>query len=211
VQLDLQCGTANVTTSTDGQWHVDASNDTGHNAGITSTGNSVTVQTSQSGDNWFNRGNDTWRIALPGSTQLDLTTSMDLGDATFNLGGSSLSSATFTTNLGSLRVDLRGAHINHLTVSTNLGAAAIELDGSSDLSGDLKTSLGSLKLCAPSELGLQIKSSNSLGSENFSGLAMHRSGDVWVTDNYSTAAHKTTLTVDTSLGSLELHPSGGCK
>ena len=211
VQLNLQCGTASVTTSTDSQWHVDASNDSGHNAGITSSGNSVTVETNRSGDSWFNRGNDNWHVSLPASSQLDLTTTMDLGDATFNLGGASLSSATFTTNLGSVRVDLTGAHIDHLTVSTNLGAAAIELDGSSDLTGNLKTSLGSLKLCAPTELGLQIQSNNSLGSENFSALGMSRVGDVWQTSNYQTASHRATLTVETSLGSLEVHAAGGCK
>jgi hypothetical protein len=36
-------------------------------------------------------------------------------------------------------------------------------------------------------------------------------GGVWQTSNYATAAHKATLTVNTSLGSLKLHPAGGCK
>ncbi len=211
VQLNLQCGTANVTTSADGQWHVDASNDSGHNAGISTSGNSVTVETNRGGNNWFDRGNDNWRISLPASTQLDLTTTMDLGDADFNLAGANLSSAIFNTNLGSLHVDLTGSHIDHLTVSTNLGAAAVELDGSSDLSGNLKTSLGSLKVCAPAGLGLQIQSNNSLGSQNFSGLGMSRSGDVWQTANYQTASHRATLTVETSLGSLEVHAAGGCR
>jgi hypothetical protein len=211
VQLNLQCGSANVTASSDGQWHVNASNDAGHNADISSSSNGVTVKTNTSGDSWFNKGTDTWQIALPGSSQLDLTTQMDLGEATFNLSGSNLSSATFNMNLGSLHVDLTGSHIDHLTVSTSLGAAAIELDGTSDVTGDLKTSLGSLKLCAPSELGLQIKSNNSLGSENLSALGMNKVGDVWQTPNYQTASHRATLTVETSLGSLELHAAGGCK
>jgi hypothetical protein len=211
VQLNLRCGSASVTTSSDGLWHVNASNDAGHNATVNSSASSVTVDTSKSGDNWFNRGTDSWQIALPGSSQLDLTTEMDLGEATFNLGGSNLSSATFNMNLGSLHVDLTGSHIAHLTVSASLGSAAIELDGASDVTGELKTSLGSLKLCAPSELGLQIKSNNSLGSENFSALGMSKVGDVWQTSNFQTASHRATLTVETSLGSLELHAAGGCK
>jgi hypothetical protein len=211
VQLNLQCGTASVTTSSDGQWHVDASNDSGHNASISYTSSSVTVSTNQSGDNWFNRGDDNWRVALPASSQLDLTSTVDLGEASFVLTGANLSTATFNMNLGSLKVDLTGARVGHLAVSTSLGSAAVELDGSSDLTGDVKTSLGSLKLCAPSELGLQIKSTESLSSSNFSGLGMHLTGGVWQTDNYQSASHRATLTVDTSLGSLELHAAGGCK
>ena len=97
-------------------------------------------------------------------------------------------------------------------MSTNLGSAWVELDSSVRLSaGDLKTNLGSLDVCVPSELGVQIASSDSLSSSDFSGIGMIRVGGVWQTPNYATATHKANLTVKTSLGSLKLHPAGGCK
>jgi hypothetical protein len=211
VELNLQCGTADITTSTDAQWHVDASNAAGHNAGISSSANSVTVETDKSGTDWFNRGDDTWKIALPQQSQLDLRANMDLGDAAYSLNGATLTSATFNMNLGTLHVDLSGAHVGTLTVSASLGSAWVQLDGSSDLTGDIKTSLGSFKLCVPSELGLQIKTTDSLSSTDLGHLGMYRVGDYWETPNFQTATHKATLTIDTSLGSFELQSSGGCK
>lgn len=211
VQLTLRCGTADITTSSDSSWHVDATNDGGHNPDISSTATSVTVESDKQVGDWLNRGDDTWKIALPEEPQLDLTTSMDLGEATYRLSGATLSSATFNMSLGTLHVDLTEARLQHLTVSASLGATYVELDGSSDLTGDIKTSLGSFRLCAPPELGLQIKSNDSLSATSFGNLGMYRTGDVWQTPNYQTAAHKATLTVDTSLGSFELQSSGGCK
>jgi len=211
VQLNLQCGSATISTSNDGQWHVDANNDGGRYADVTSTSGSLTVKAAKSGGDWFRPGTDTWRIALPTGSEINLNATMDLGEANYTLEGANLDTASFKMSLGSLKLDLNGAHLNHLTIDTSLGSAAVELDASNDISGDLKTSLGSLKLCAPSDLGLQIKSSSSLSSESFAGMGMHLSNGVWETSNYQTAAHKATFTADTSLGSLELHPAGGCK
>jgi hypothetical protein len=211
VNLHLQCGSATITTSADDRWHVDATSDGGPAAQISSDSTSLAVSSSAGGGWWIDRGKDDWQIALPRSGQISLSSTLDLGDARYGLSGANLSSAAFTLNLGSLHVDLTGATVGNLTVSTNLGSAWIELGGSSNLSGDLKTNLGSLDVCAPPELGLQIASSDSLSSSDFSGIGMIHVGSVWQTSNYATATNKANLTVKTSLGSLKLHPAGGCK
>jgi hypothetical protein len=211
VNLHLQCGSATIKTSSDEQWHVNATNDGGHAAQISSDSTSLTVDSGDGGDWWINRGKDDWQVAVPRSGRISLSSTLDFGDARFRLSEATLSSATFTLNFGSLHVDLTGANVGSLTVSTNLGAAWVELGSSSDLKGDLKTNLGSLDVCAPPELGLQITTTESLSSSDFSGLAMTRVGNAWQTSNYATAAHKANLTVNTSLGSLKLHPAGGCK
>jgi hypothetical protein len=211
VNLHLQCGSATITTSPDEQWHVNASNDAGHAARVSSDSTSLTVDPGDEGDWWVNRGEDDWQVELPRSGQIGLSSALDFGDARFRLSEATLSSATFTLNFGSLHVDLTGASVDRLTVSTNLGAAWVELGGSSDLTGDLKTNLGSLDICAPPELGLAVTTTESLSSSDFSGLAMTRVGNAWQTGNYATAAHKANLTVSTSLGSLKLNPAGGCK
>ena len=211
VTMHLQCGSATITTSSDDRWHVNATNDGGHAALVNSDSTSLQINSSGDRGGWNDRGKDDWQVALPSPTQVSLSSTLDFGDARYSLSQANLSSAAFTLNLGSLHVDLTGAHVGNLTVSTNLGSAWIELGGSSDLSGDLKTSLGSLEVCAPPELGLQITSTGSLSSSDFSGVGMSQVGGVWQTSNYATAAHKATLTVNTSLGSLKLHPAGGCK
>ncbi len=210
VNLQLRCGTATITTSTDDQWHVTATSNGAPTAQVTSDATSLAVKTSD--DGWhLDRGKDDWQIALPRSTPISLSTTLDFGDARYGLSGANLSSAAFNLNLGSLHVDLSGATVGNLTVSTNLGSAWVELGSSSDFSGDLKTNLGSLDVCAPPELGVQIASSDSLSSSDFSGIGMTHVGGVWQTPNYATATHKANLTVKTSLGSLKLHPAGGCK
>ncbi len=211
VTLHLQCGSATITTSSDSSWHVNASNSAGHSARVSSDSTSLEVNPGDANGWWPDRGRDDWQISLPSAGRISLSSTLDFGDARYSLSQANLSSAAFTLNGGSLHVDLTGARLDSLTVSTNLGAAWIELGSSSDVTGDLKTNLGSLDVCAPSDLGLQIAVTESLSSSDLSGAGMVRVGNVWQTGNYATAAHKANLTVNTSLGSLKLHPAGGCK
>jgi hypothetical protein len=212
VELDLQCGAVNITTSTDGRWHVDATGDDNHSPTVNSSPNWLQVK-SASADGWrWDRSKDDVQISIPQDAQINLTSKLDLGDARYYLGSANLTSASFTLNLGSVRIDLTGARVGHLSVSTNLGAAYITLDGSSDLTGDLSTSLGSLEVCVPSELGVRVTNSDNLSSSDYGSLRMIRSGNSWQTPNYDTAAHKANLTVNASLSSLKLHNNtGGCK
>jgi hypothetical protein len=200
-----------VTTSSDGQWHVDATNSGGKATQVSSDNGTLQV-TSASTNGWqFDRGKDDWRIALPSGSQIDLTSSLDMGDAHFNLSAANVSSARFTLNLGSLHLDLTGAHVGNLNVSTNLGSAFVILDGSSNLDADLKTNLGSLEVCVPAGLGVQVSASDSLSSSDFHEAGLSLSNGVWQTPGYDAATYKANLTVETSLGSLKLRSAGGCK
>ena len=211
VQLNLQCGSATVVTSTDGQWHVDATNSGGKATQVTSDNGTLAV-TSATTSGWqFDRGKDDWRIALPAGSPIDLTSSLDMGDAHFNLASASVGSARFTLNLGSLHVDLTGAQVGNLNVSTNLGSAFLVLDGSSNVNADLKTNLGSLEVCVPAGLGVQVTASDSLSSSDFHEAGLVRVDGTWQTPAYSSATYKANLTVETSLGSLKLRSAGGCK
>ena len=211
VELDLQCGRASVTTSPDSQWHVSASNTGTNNPDVTFSATSLTVSSSDRGAWWLQRGEEDWNVALPSGQSIGLNVSIDAGDAHVSLGGASLSSASFSLNAGSLHADLTGARIGSITVSTNVGASSLILDGNSSVSGTLSTNVGALDLCAPSQLGLSLKSSESLASSNFSSAGLVRVGDAWQTPGYDTATNKADFTVSTSVGSLTLNPAGGCK
>ncbi len=210
VQLDLQCGSATVTTSTDGLWHVDASNSGGNTPNVTSQANRLRI-TSFTNHGWsFGQGKDNWQVRLPTGSNIDLTSSLDMGDANFNLAAAQLSTARFNLNLGTLHVDLTGAQVGSLNVATNLGSAYITLGDASDLTGHLETNLGSLAVCVPADLGVSVTSSDSLSSSDFAEAGLIRNGNAWQTTNYLVAAHRATLTVDTSLGSVEFKHAGGC-
>ena len=211
VQLELQCGRANVTASSDNQWHVRASTAAGNDPSVTSDVASLSVNSVKPNGWWVDRAGENWDIALPSGAAIGLSVSVDAGDAHLNLAGVSLSNASFSLNAGSLHADLSGARVGHIDVSTNVGASSLILDGSSSISGSLSTNVGSLDLCAPSQLGLRLKSSESLASSNFSSAGLVRAGDSWQTPGYDASINKADFTVSTSVGSLTLNPSGGCK
>ena len=211
VELDLQCGRANVTTSPDNQWHVRASSGSSQNgATVNSSSTSLTVDSGKGGW-WPQRGNDSLDVALPAGQPIGLTVSINAGDAHVSLSGASLLSASFSLNAGSLHADLTNARVGSLTVSTNVGASSLILDGNSSVSGSLSTNVGSLDVCSPNGLGLRFESSESLASSNFSGAGLVRVGNAWQTPGYDTAANKANFSVSTSVGSLTLNPAGGCK
>jgi hypothetical protein len=211
VQLNLQCGSATVTTSSDQNWHVTASNPDGGAPDVSSSASSLSVSSNNSHGWSFSRASDNWQVQLPANAPIDLSSSIDMGDAHFNLGQANLASASFNLNLGSIHVDLSGATVGNLSVETNLGAAFVTLNASDDLTGDLKTNLGSLDVCLPAGLGVRVTSSASLASNDFSGAGLVLANGAWQTPGFDTAAHKANLTVETSLGSLKIHAAGGCK
>jgi hypothetical protein len=211
VNLDLQCGSATVTTTPDATWNATAQYSTaGHEPQVTATENSLRA-TSYSTNGWFIRGHEDWQIKLPTRNQIALTASLDLMDGHFALASANLSSARFDLNLGSLHVDLSGATVGSLSMSVNLGSAFVTLDGSSDLGGSLSTNLGSLEVCVPADLGVQVIADSTLSSSDFADAGLVKVGSVWRTTNYDTAAHKANLTIETNLGSVKLRAAGGCK
>ena len=211
VDLDLQCGSATVTTTSDSTWSADAQySSTGHEPKVTSTESSLRVA-SYATNGWFSRGHERWQIKLPTRDQIDLTANLDMIDSHFTLASANLSSARFDLNLGSLHVDLSGATVGSLHASVNLGSAFVILDGSSNLTGSLSTNLGSLEVCVPAGLGVQVTADDTLSSSDFTGAGLVRVGGVWRTANYDSAAHKANLAMETNLGSVKLRAAGGCK
>jgi hypothetical protein len=211
VELDLQCGSASVTTSPDGRWHVNASSTDANNSEVTSSDSSLAIKSGDGNRWWFDRGAENWTVELPSGQSIGLSVAIDAGDAHVNLGGASLSSATFSLNAGSLHADLTGARVGSVTVSTNVGASSLILDGNSSVSGTISTNVGSLDLCVPGQLGLRLDSSESLASSNLSSAGLVRVGDAWQTTGYDASANKADFSVSTSVGSLTLNPAGGCK
>jgi hypothetical protein len=211
VELQLQCGTANVTTSSDSQWHVRASDSANHATDVTSSPDTLIVRSAGQNQWWTDRGDNTWDVALPTSPRSDLRVSIDAGDGHLNLAGANLASASFDLNAGELHVDMSGAQVNTLSVSTNVGSGSLILSDTSSVSGTISTNVGSLDLCAGPALGLRIRSSESLASTNFQSAGLIRVGDAWQTPSYDGATNKADLSVSTSVGSLTLNPAGGCK
>jgi hypothetical protein len=209
VVLELQCGSAQVTSSSDQSWHVSGSV-RGQDPSITSSATQLTISQGDQ-NNWFvNRRYDDWQVSLPAEFA-ELSAQIDAGDATYRLAGLTISRATFSVNAGSLQVDLSAARVANLSLSTSVGSASLILDGSSSTTGRISNSVGSTEICAPAGLGLRIRYNSSLGSDNFQGAGLGLQSGAWQTPNYDTAVYKADLTIDNSVGSVTLNPAGGCK
>ncbi len=210
VELHLDCGSANITPSTDASWHVRTTSSGNGNVSVEASQDSLVVR-SGSEDGWFwNRGHEHWDISLPSGTS-SLSTTLNAGDANFRLAGITIGSASFSVNAGSLHLDLSGARVTNMNVSTNAGSTSLILDGASSVSGNITTNAGATEVCAPAGLGLRLSSNGNLSSDNFGSSGLVLVGGAWQTPNYDTAPFKADLWVRTSLGSVELNPAGGCK
>jgi hypothetical protein len=209
VHLDLQCGTAQVTASSDDRWQIDASI-RGEDPGVIATSNSLTIRQGDRHGWFFNRSYDLWDILLP-SGMGSLSASVSAGEASFDLAGATIPNASFSLSAGSMTVDLSAASVDNLTVDSSVGSTSLILDGSSSISVRIENSIGSTEICAPSSLELRIRYTGSLASENFSSAGLAHVNGAWETLGYDTAAHRADLTIDNSVGSVTLNPAGGCK
>jgi hypothetical protein len=211
VNLNLQCGSASVTTSQDSQWHVRTTGSANDAPDVSSSPDALTVSSGGQNHWWTNRGDEGWTVELPSSAAIDLSVSVDAGDAHVNLSGANLTSASFSVNAGALHVDLTNARLNDLSISTNAGSASLILSGTASVTGSISTNVGSLDLCSPAGLALRLRSSESLASTNFSSAGLVRVGDAWQSQDYDALPYKADFSVSTSVGSLTLNPAGGCK
>jgi hypothetical protein len=157
----------------------------------------------------FTPGGDVWRLALPAGSTVDLTAEVSAGRGRFDLAGAQLGNVRLDVNAAEASVDLGEATIADLSMRVNAASASLRLPAGQDFSADLSVSAGALKICAPSELGLRIRSTSVLASTHFNGLI--GSGDVWESPGYSMANHHADVTITVNVGSVDVNPLGGCQ
>jgi hypothetical protein len=67
-----------------------------------------------------------------------------------------------------------------------------------------------LDVCVAPDVGLQVDWDARVSGENLSDAGLVRTGDVWQTPGYETAAVQTHLRVSSNASSLTVHRTGGC-
>ena len=210
VDLTFACGDLSVITAPGNGWQIQTGDAAGSTATVALTPGRLSVASS---GEWHAfgplHGGDTWQLSLPTATSLDLAAEINAGRARLDLAGAQLRSASFTVDAGDARVDLSGASVGHLSMDVNAAAASVVLPVSQDLGADLSVSAGSLKVCAPSGLGLRVHATTVLASANYGDLV--RAGDAWESSRYATANHHADVTIAATVGSVEINPQGGCQ
>jgi hypothetical protein len=214
VSLEVNCADVTVGTAPGGGWTVSGTASDARAPTVDASTDRLAVR--QADRAWtgpFGSGSDreTWAITLPGDPTLALDATMNAGSATYRLAGAHLSSISMTTNAGSVIVDLSGATASSMSYTLNAGSTKISLPSSS-FSGSFTVNAGSLAFCAPPGVALQITANdNFLASNNFAERGLSRSGSVWTTPGFASAATRIDLSATVNLGRIELDPGGGCK
>lgn len=168
-------------------------------------------------------------LELGRSAPLDVAVRLDVASATMNFGGMALralsvESAASEVTLGfdapntvamtQLELDvsaatmtasgLANANTARLRVAARAGGAELHLDGewARDLEVDLDVALGFVTVFVPAGVGVQVDARSILAKVDAGGL--QRSGDTYVSSNWTTAARKVRIRANTTLGKLQI-------
>ncbi len=213
VDVRLGCGDLTVATGPGSAWSVRSGNSAGDHAAVVSTPTSLTLRPSGEGSGLFGlpAGRDDWQVALPIDVPLALALEVNAGSARIDLAGARVDSTSLTVNAGETRVDLGSVESSsQFSATVNAGTTYLTLPPTFDTTGSITVNAGSLDICVPSGLGLQISAHQTLGGTNFEAAGLVQNGELWTTPDLGTAAHRARLSITTNLGGVTLNPSGGC-
>jgi len=201
VQLDLNCGDAQVATGSGTAWALDAAY-RGAPPTVSRSPSSLAVASPHGS------GRHSWRLTLPAGSTRELSVSANAATTTVDLAGTSLDRFEASVNAGDLRVDATGGSIARLDISMNAGRARLTLAGGST-SGSLSTNAGSIEVCVPPTAGLTLHLPNQFTfANNLGQRGLSRDGDTWT--RIGAAGSSIELSIDGTVGSFTLDPAGGC-
>ena len=209
VDLRLRCGDVTVTTGSGSTWSLEAGNGSGTAAVVDATADRLSVASSFTGRPLgFVRGSDVWRLTLPVASRMDLAArSKRAAVGSISRAPSSARSTSPSTRPKRTRTSARPP-LERLTAHVNGGAAWLRLPAD-DFTADLTVNAGALRICAPSDLGLRIRSDGTLTATTYDGLV--RNGNTWESPGYATAIHHADVTISANVASVDVNPMGGCK
>ena len=207
VSITTGCGALELRTAPGPGWRLDARHTDGRAPLVVGSARSLSIEAVDH-DGWPGAGRDEWDLTLPANDVEGLTVVVNAGRGDIDLGEAELDGLSVTANAADVSVDASAASIADLTGEVNFGRLSIRLPAG-DLQGSLSAGAGQIQICAPSELGLRVTSTESMGEISVEGRHLGRSD--YQSPNYASAAHRADLVVDVSFGAVEINPIGGCR
>lgn len=160
---------------------------------------------------WLFGGAEAWQVELPTEVALDLSLTLNAGQATIAPGVADLARVSVTLNAGSASLDLDAARLRSLSATVNAGSLVVRLPAD-DVSGSLTVNAGSIAICAPPGVGLRlVTAENPVGSDGFAEAGLSRSGNVWTNPEYATAPTRIELSTTANAGSISLNDEEACR
>ena len=210
-EIEFSCGSLTVTSGDGTGWSISGTDRNGTGPAIDTSGGGVSLKSTAVRNLLGSSGHAVWNVTLQKAPALDLGLTLNAGDGTVSLPGTTISSASITLNAGALTVDLGEATAaGDVNATVNAGTGALTLPAGGR-SVNLSLNAGSLKVCLPTGAALQVQWSGALGSNNFDGAGLVKVDDnTWTSSGFVAGQPHTELHVSANAGSFELQFGGSC-
>ncbi len=203
ISLDLDCGSADLTTAPGSNWALQADY-RGDPPLIQSGASSLEV----SAPDGFGSGRQDWTVTAPADRLRSVDLEANAASSSLVLAGATLDQVQVDANAGEVLIDGSGASIAELDVEVNAGRARITLDASTT-TGDLSVNAGAIELCVPADASLRLEVPDQFTfASNLESRGLTRDGDTWTRAG---TAGPIVLTIDGNAASFTLDPEEGCR
>ena len=209
VELDLNCVTLEVAGGAGKGWLVQADEDSASDLELDSGDRSLEIR---SGDAVALGGRRHVAVVLPAERGIDLSASLNAGEATLELGTGRWGKIEVDGNATSIRIDLSDATADTVEASLNAGSAGIQFSEKSQIASvRLSANAGEFHVCVPDGIGLQVTMGSDVAvGHNLEEQGLTEDGDVWRTPGYASAATQIDIEFSGNAAAFTLNPEGGC-
>jgi LiaI-LiaF-like transmembrane region len=209
VELDLNCVTLEVAGGAGKGWVLQADEDSVSDLEVDSGDRSLEIR---SDDVVSVGGRRHVALVLPAERGINLSASLNAGEATLELGVARWGVIEVDGNAASIRIDLSDSVAESVQASLNAGSAGILFSDQTDVgSVRLSANAGEFHVCVPDGVGLQLTMGSDVAvGHNLDDEGLTQDGDVWRTPDYASAATHIDIDFSGNAAAFTLNPEGGC-
>jgi hypothetical protein len=210
VEIELDCVTLSVGGGPGDGWGVEADEAAADRLDLSDGDDELVVQDNDA----FDVATERLLVAVtvPASEGTDLSTALNAGDATFDLGGGTWGDIDLGGNAVAMHVDLSGATAESFQASMNAGAMEIQIgDGTVVGPLELSANAGSFDVCAPEDIGLEVTVGSTVATgHNLEEAGLTEEGGVWRTRGFDSADTQVEIRFSGNAASFTLSAEGDC-
>lgn len=209
VELELNCVTLEVAGGAGDGWVVQADEDSRSDLELDSGDQRLEIR---SGDVVSLGGRRHVAVVVPAENGINLSASLNAGEATLELGTGHWGAIDVEGNATSIRIDLSDAVADTVEASLNAGSAGILFSDQTDVgSVRLSANAGEFHVCVPDGVGLQVTMGSDVAvGHNLDEEGLTEDGDVWRTPDYASAETHIDIVFSGNAAAFTLNPEGGC-
>jgi len=209
VELELNCSSLTVAGGSGDGWIVEADAESASDLELSSGERNLVIR---SGDAVSLGGRRHVAVVLPDDNGINVSTSLNAGEATLALAGGHWGAIQVDGNATSIRVDASDAAADTIEASLNAGSVGITFSDQTEVgSVRLSANAGEFHVCVPDNVGLQVTVGSSVASgHNLDEAGLTEDGNVWRTSGYASAETHIDIVFSGNAAAFTLNPEEGC-